>query len=157
MARRVVRDDYFNHFCQRGGDYSREVINRGTAITQGNMVLKLPDTRNIHKILKIPEKRRQRLKLQQHGLHTLEGRPKLYKCFQVWPSHKPRWGRGVLNKINVHMGRLRPEVWTPYPFIYHFSRKRYPFRIPSITECYPFHIPCLEFCTPFNCCKCTVF
>ena len=61
MARRVVRDDYFNHFRQReggGGDYSREVINRGTAITQGNMVLKLPDTRNIHKILKIPEKRR---------------------------------------------------------------------------------------------------
>ena len=60
MARRVVRDNYFNHFRQRGGggDYSREVINRGTAITQGNMVLKLPDTRNIHKILKIPEKRR---------------------------------------------------------------------------------------------------
>ena len=58
MARRVVRGDYFNHFGQRGGDYSREVINRGTAIIQGNMVLKLPDTRNIHKILKIPEKRR---------------------------------------------------------------------------------------------------
>ena len=27
---------------------------------------------------------------------------------------------------------------------YYFSRKRYPFRIPSIDEWYPFNIPCLE-------------
>ena len=35
---------------------------------------------------------------------------------------------------------------TPYHFIYHFLRKRY-----------PFHVPCLELCIPFNCCqKCVV-
>ena len=39
----------------------------------------------------------------------------------------------------------------------HFSRKRYPFRIPSIDKWYPFHISCLELCIPFNCCKCTIF
>ena len=37
-----------------------------------------------------------------------------------------------------------------------FSRKRYPFRIPSIHKWYLFHI-CLELCIPFNCFKCTVF
>ena len=38
-----------------------------------------------------------------------------------------------------------PENPTPYPFIYHFSRKRYPFHIPSISDKWcPFHIPCLE-------------
>ena len=42
---------------------------------------------------------------------------------------------------------------TPYPFIYHFSQKRYPFRIPSIGKWYPFHIPCLELWIPFNRCK----
>ena len=46
---------------------------------------------------------------------------------------------------------------TPYPFIYHFSQKRYPFHIPSIDKWYPFHIPCLELCNPFNCCKYTLF
>ena len=51
-----------------------------------------------------------------------------------------------------------PENPTPYPFIYHFSRKRYPFRIPSISdERCPFHKPFLELCIPFECCKCTVF
>ena len=40
----------------------------------------------------------------------------------------------------------------------HFSRKRYPFRIPSIGKwCPPFHKSCLELCIPFNCCNCTVF
>ena len=38
-----------------------------------------------------------------------------------------------------------------------FSRKSYPFRIPSIDKWYLFHIPCLDLCIPFNCCKCTVF
>ena len=38
-----------------------------------------------------------------------------------------------------------------------FSRKSYPFRIPSIDKWYLFHIPCLELCIPFNCRKCTVF
>ena len=45
----------------------------------------------------------------------------------------------------------------PLPFICHYSRNRYPFRIPSIDKWYPFHIPCLELCIPFNCCKCTAF
>ena len=38
-----------------------------------------------------------------------------------------------------------------------FSRKRYPFRIPSIDKWFLFHIPCLELRIPFNCCKCTVY
>ena len=56
-------------------------------------------------------------------------------------------------------GEAPPQGPIPYPFINHFSRKRYPFRIPrpSIDKWYPFHIPCLELCIPFNCCKCTVF
>ena len=43
------------------------------------------------------------------------------------------------------------------PFIYHFSRKRYPFRIPTIDKWYSFHIPCLELCIPLNYRKCTAF
>ena len=39
---------------------------------------------------------------------------------------------------------------TPYPFIYHFSRKRHPFRIPSTDKWCPFHIPCLKLCIRFN-------
>ena len=47
-----------------------------------------------------------------------------------------------------------PENPTPYPLIYHFSRKRYPFRIPFICcKWFHFHIPCLELCIPFDCCK----
>ena len=51
----------------------------------------------------------------------------------------------------------RFNLW--YLFIYHFSRKSYPFCIPSIDKWYPFHmnILCLELCIPFNCCKCTFF
>ena len=65
--------------------------------------------------------------------------------------------RGYGYSTNVYTGRLRPRSPTPHTFIYHFSRKRYPFRIPSIDKWSPFHIPCLELCTPLNCCKCTVF
>ena len=39
---------------------------------------------------------------------------------------------------------------TPFPFMYHFSRKSYPFRIPSSDKWYHFHIPCLELSTPFT-------
>ena len=60
--------------------------------------------------------------------------------------------RGVLSKCLY--GEAPPHSPTPYPFIYHFSRKRYPLRIPSIDKWCPFHIPCLELCIPF---KCTVF
>ena len=57
-------------------------------------------------------------------------------------------GGGVLNYF-LHW-EASPRGPTPYPFIYHFSRKRYPFRIPSINKWYPFHIPCLELCIPLH-------
>ena len=58
---------------------------------------------------------------------------------------------------NFHTGDAPPRSPTPYPFLYHFSRKRYPFSIPSTDTWYPFHTSCLELSIPFNCCKCTVF
>ena len=45
---------------------------------------------------------------------------------------------------------------TPYPFIYHFRQKRYPF-VYLLLARYLFHKPSLEHCIPLNCCKCTVF
>ena len=56
---------------------------------------------------------------------------------------------GILNKFLY--GEAPPRGPIPYPFIYHFSRKRSPFRIPSIDKWSPFHIPRLELCIPFNC------
>ena len=64
--------------------------------------------------------------------------------------------RGLLNKSQLIWGGSAPRS-NPLPFICHYSRNRYPFRIPSIDKWYPFHIPCLELCIPFNCCKCTAF
>ena len=55
--------------------------------------------------------------------------------------HKFYPGGGVYS-TNFYTGRL--------PFIYHFSRKRYSFRIPSIDKWNPFHIPCLELCIPLH-------
>ena len=52
----------------------------------------------------------------------------------------PRGGGGVLNKCLY--GEAPPRGPTPYPFIYHFSQKRYPFRIHSIDKCYPIYLPC---------------
>ena len=66
-------------------------------------------------------------------------------------------GGGGRYSTFVYTGRLRTEVPTPHPFIYHFSRKRYPFRMPSIDKWHPFHITSLELCIPFNFCNCTVF
>ena len=63
-------------------------------------------------------------------------------------------GGGVLNKFLY--GKAPPQGPTPYPFIYHFLRKRYPFRTRSIDKWYFFHIPLLELCIPLNCCKCIV-
>ena len=37
-----------------------------------------------------------------------------------------------------------------YSFVNHFSRKRYPFRIPSIDKWYPFHITSLELWVSFR-------
>ena len=39
---------------------------------------------------------------------------------------------------------------TRHPFIYHFSRKRYPFGIPSTEKWYTFHILLLELCIPLT-------
>ena len=61
----------------------------------------------------------------------------------------PPGGWGVLNKFLY--GVAPSQSPTPFTFIYHFSRKRYPFRIPSsIDKWYPFHIPCLELSIPFT-------
>ena len=45
-------------------------------------------------------------------------------------------GGGVLNKYLYR--EAPPRVQPRYPFIYHFSRKTYPFRISSIDKWYPF-------------------
>ena len=61
----------------------------------------------------------------------------------------PPGGWGVLNKFLY--GVAPSQSPTLFPFIYHFSRKRYPFRIPSsIAKWYPFHIPSLELSIPFT-------
>ena len=72
----------------------------------------------------------------------------------------PRGGGGGVKALNKFLyEEALPRVPTPcsYPFMYHFSQKRYPFHVPSINKWYPFHIPCLELFIPFNCCKGTVF
>ena len=57
-------------------------------------------------------------------------------------------GGGVLKKCLY--GEAPPRGPTPYPFIYHFSQKRYLFCTLSIDKWYPFHIPCLELCIPLT-------
>ena len=44
-------------------------------------------------------------------------------------------GKRALDKIVY--GEATPRGPTPYPFIYHFWQKRYPFRIPSIDQIVP--------------------
>ena len=83
----------------------------------------------------------------------------LFWCLRLssknWITPPPGgWGR-VLNKCLYW--EAPPPGPTPYPFLYHFSRKRYPFSTPSIDKWYSFHTPCLKLCIPFNCCKFTVF
>ena len=52
----------------------------------------------------------------------------------------------------------RPPGPIPYPFLYYFWQKRYPFRITSIDKWCTFHIHSLELNIPFNTsCICTVF
>ena len=77
-------------------------------------------------------------------------------CGEGWGKQKHFIQAKTLEKIyaNQNENKKPPENPTPYPFIYHFSRKRYPFHIPSISDKWcPSHIPCLEFCIPFDCCK----
>ena len=46
----------------------------------------------------------------------------------------PYPGGGGGYQTNFYTGRLHPEVQPLAPFRYHFSRKRYPFHIPSIDK-----------------------
>ena len=63
----------------------------------------------------------------------------------------PPGGGGWGYSTNFHTGKAPSQSPTPFPFKYHFSRKSYPFRIPSsIDKWYPFHIPCLELSIPFT-------
>ena len=62
-------------------------------------------------------------------------------------AFSPRVGGGWA--VNKFTGRLRSEVQPVTLFVYYFSRKRSPFRVPSIDKYYSFHIPCLELLHPF--------
>ena len=64
-------------------------------------------------------------------------------------------GGEVLNKVLYGEALLWDP--TPYPSVYHFWQKTYPFWTASIDKWYPFHISSLECWIPFNCCKCTLF
>ena len=50
-----------------------------------------------------------------------------------------RGGRGTSILTQLHTGGCNPRS-TPYLFIYHFWRKKYPFRILVIEKCYPLHL-----------------
>ena len=72
----------------------------------------------------------------------------ILSCEEGWGKQKHFIQAKTLEKIHAD------QKIQPLPFIYHFSRKRYPFHIPSISDKWcPFHIPCLELCIPFDCCK----
>ena len=86
-------------------------------------------------------------------------------------------GGGEVGLNKCLYGEAPPRGPTPYPFIYHFSGKRYPFRIPSYAvqwdrmDRFSFSsvlegtyfpekiadLPCLLLCIPFNLCKYTIF
>ena len=53
----------------------------------------------------------------------------------------PARGGGEGGATKVLSLEAPPRGPTPYLFIYHFSQKEHPFRIPSIKKWYPFHIP----------------
>ena len=68
----------------------------------------------------------------------------LITSFPNWESSSlPHPGGEVLKKVLYREGPSRRGS-TPYPFIYHFLQKRYPYRVPSVEKWFPFHIPSLE-------------
>ena len=93
-------------------------------------------------------------------------RVKQSQCFRtsifiptvLFSLHRRRWKhmqnpQKMYGKHGLHLeryskssilGGVPPRNPTSYPFTYHFWRKRYPFRIPSIDNWYAFHIPSLE-------------
>ena len=66
---------------------------------------------------------------------------------RILKSMQRRHGEGTQQML---YWEAPPRGLTPYPFLYRFPRKRFPFRTPSIDKWYPFHIPCLELCIPFT-------
>ena len=85
----------------------------------------------------------------QIDFEIFKGQPRSTRYDFSIRTTAPPGGWGVLNKFLY--GVAPSQSPTPFLFIYHFSRKRYPFRIPSsIDKWYPFHIPCLELSTPFT-------
>ena len=58
----------------------------------------------------------------------------LSQCYSSWQSFDSEvggWGGGEGGLNKCLYGEAPSRGPTPYPFIYHFSGKRYPFRIPS--------------------------
>ena len=81
--------------------------------------------------------------------HDKETSPMLSRtCYQKLPQN---WGGGggggggqLLDKVLY--GEAPPRDPTPYPFIYHFRQKRYPFHLYLLlTDGAPFTIPSSEF------------
>ena len=68
---------------------------------------------------------------------SIEGTPLFLGNEHLLWVAKPPEGGGVLNKCLWEEGPPDVQPLT-LAFIYHFSRKRYQFRIPSIDKWYPF-------------------
>ena len=70
------------------------------------------------------------LKMTQHQSQSTS------LVFILFPEFIVVLGVGVLKKVLY--GEAPPRGPTPYPFLYHFFQKRYPFRIPFIGKGTPF-------------------
>ena len=64
---------------------------------------------------------------------------RLFDRTRWWERAEEHWKKYIY--IYIEPPRRGP---TPYPIIYHFWQKRYPFRIPSIDQWCPFHITTLH-------------
>ena len=82
--------------------------------------------------------------------HDKETSPTLSRtCYQKlpqnWGGEGGAWVR-VSYSTKVLYGEATPRDPTPYPFIYHFRQKRYPFHLYLLlTDGAPFTIPSSEF------------
>ena len=91
-----------------------------------------------------PALKSNRFQIASFHIHLRDEQNKTGRVFKsIHSRSKKISGGGILNKFVYE--KAPPRGPTPYPFMYHFSRKRY-----------PFHIPRLELWVPFNCCKCNV-
>ena len=71
-----------------------------------------------------------------------------FKSGDEFPVRRALGGWGVLNKVLY--GEAPPRGPNPYPFIYHFYKKRYPFRIPFVENGTPFIYLGSDFCSTFH-------